>query len=109
MEGPEEKFGVLILPTSNLVGPLLPFGNGGSEAEIAQGRKAWRWHWSWETRVLPLLHSPGQVPGPGAPWREATLGLVYVGGGGLLPEGARNPARNSTRSCQSRLQGDSHV
>ena len=35
--------------TSNLVGPLLPFGKGGSEAEIAQGCKAQRWHWRWET------------------------------------------------------------
>ena len=81
---------MLILPTSNLVGPLLPLGNGGSEAEIAQGHKAWRWHWSWETRALLLLHSPGRVPGPGAPWREATLGLVYVGGWGATSK--RSPA-----------------
>ena len=82
---------MLILSTSNLVGPLLPFGNGGSEAELAQGRKAQRWHWRWETRVLLLLHSPGRVPTRlGAPWREAALGLVYVGGWGATSR--RSPA-----------------
>lgn len=79
---------MLILPTSNLVGPLLPLGNGGSKTEIAQGPKAWRWHWSWETRALLLPHSAGWVPGPRAPWREATLGLVYVGGWGATSRGS---------------------